>query len=667
MVYLLAWLAALPLQLVMIYNRPEEIKAHYNASTYLQVFQFDNSPLLLFLLLIAPVLTGLLVFRYLQTSHAADMEHSLPIRRETLYNTHLLSGLIFLLVPIVITALVTWAVVNGLKIDFVTNQHIIDWLKVALVANLFFFFSTVTVGMITGLSILQGLLTYILLLVPAGLSMLLFHNLQMYVYGFAGNFYIGGLNSLIPLVGLLESPNSNEIIVYLLICVALYFIGRFLYQQRHIEAAGEAITIGVLRPIFKYSVTFCTMLLVGSYFYRTQQNIAWTYLGYFLGAALGYILIEILYKKSVHVFDRRSCKGLGIYAVIAVALVGLVHSDFTGYETRMPQIDQVEYVYMDTYYNPWLRAEDSDVINQSVRGIYLDSDNVNNIMALHQQIIAQKEGARSNPLISPYRRLENICLAYQLKDGKRLYRNYVIDAKQYRQQLKPIHESLEFKTHHFDVLRVNTADVKLVDIRSEEGNKRVTLTDPQLIQEAIVVLQQDIKMQTYEEMNDSRPPWGHVEITLPKPQIADADGVIQPEAATTRIMVEPKDSYYICSVSWQKSYTGFQAWLKGTRLLDRVRLIPGEDIIHAIIEYYPEGLDENEFRTMRAGRNPKEKPEQMKITDADKIELCLFNYWTEYTSGPVYKVLFELKGGGSLIGILTPATAPDFVKQHFAG
>lgn len=583
------------------------------------------------------------------------------------HNTHLFSGLIFLLVPIVITALVTWAVVSGLKMDFVTNEHMIDWLKVALVANLFFFFSTVAVGMITGLSILQGLLTYILLLVPYGLSMLVSYNLQMYVYGFAGDFYMSGLNNLIPLVGLLESPNSNEIIVYLLICIALYLIGRFLYQRRHIEAAGEAITFGLLRPIFKYSVTFCTMLLVGSYFYRTQQNIAWTYLGYFLGAALGYILIEILYHKSVHIFERRSFKGLGAYAVIEVALLGLVHSDFTGYETRLPQIDEVEYVYMDSYYNPWLRAEDGDVINQSVRGIYLDPDNVNNIMALHQQIIAQKEGTRSSPLIGPYSRLENICLAYQLKDGKRLYRNYVIDAKQYKQQLKPIHESLEFKTHHFDVLRVNTADVKLVDISSEVGNKRVTLTDPQLIQEAIAILQNDIKMQTYEEMNASSPPWGRVELTLPKPQYADADGVIQPEAATTRFMVETKDPYYICSVSWQKSYTGFQAWLKGTGLLDQVRLIPGEDVVHAIIEYYPEGLGENEFREMRAGRNPKEKPKQLKISAADKIELCLLEYQYEYTPGPIYKVLFELKGGGSFFGVLTPATAPDFVKQHFAG
>ena len=72
----------------MISSRPEIIKVHYTASTYLRVFEFNNSPLSLFLLLMAPVLAGLLIFRYLQTGKAADLEHSLPIRRETLYNTH---------------------------------------------------------------------------------------------------------------------------------------------------------------------------------------------------------------------------------------------------------------------------------------------------------------------------------------------------------------------------------------------------------------------------------------------------------------------------------------------------------------------------------------------------------------------------------------------------
>ena len=71
----------------MLFSRPEEMKMYYTASTYLQVLQLDYFPNLI-LILIVPVLTGLLLFRYLQANTAADMVHALPIKRETLYNTH---------------------------------------------------------------------------------------------------------------------------------------------------------------------------------------------------------------------------------------------------------------------------------------------------------------------------------------------------------------------------------------------------------------------------------------------------------------------------------------------------------------------------------------------------------------------------------------------------
>ncbi len=670
MVYLLAWLSAVPLQLVMIYSRPEIIKVHYTASTYLRVFEFNYSPVSLFLLLMAPVLAGLLVFRYLQTGKAADMEHSLPIRRETLYNTNLLSGLVLLLFPVVITALLTWAVVTWFKIDFVQGQDILNWLKVALTANLLLFSSTVAVGMITGMSALQGLLTYILLLVPSGLTLLVLHNLKMYLYGFAYDYFSVDLERLSPLLNLtyvnLNLTNS-DIIIYLLASISLYFIGRYLYRVRPIEAAGDAVTLGPLRPLLQYSVTFCTMLLVGSYFYSTQQSMAWTYAGYFLGALLGYILIEILFHKSVHIFTWQRFKGLGVYAVIALALLGLIRSNFIGFETRLPQIDEVKYVYMDYSFYPLLQAKDeSRTANQAPQAIYVDRDNIAHILALHREIIAKREEAKSNPTIDQNIRQERICLAYQLNDDKMLLRYYLVDSSRFTEQFKPIYESLEYKTHKYEVLRINPMDAKLVDIRSQVGNKRVSITDPQLIQEAIAVLQNDIKMQSYEEMTDTKPPWGHVEITLPGEQTDT--GAVRAETVESTMETTPKKGYYNVTVQWQKSYYGLESWLKGKGLYNQVRLLPGQDIVHAFIEYFPQGMDDAEFRIMKADQDFGERPGQLKVTETDKLELCLQSY-QEYhkTKGAVYMVYFRLNSGSILTGILTPSSAPDFVKQHFAG
>jgi ABC-2 type transport system permease protein len=671
-VYLLALLAMVPLQLVMKYFRPEEIKAHYNAHTYLQILQFDYSPVTLILLLIVPVLTGLLLFRYLQSGKAADMEHTLPIRRETLYNTHLLAGLIFLFVPIILTALLSWAVVSGLRIDFVQDRDIVAWLIAALLGNLLFFMSAVAVGMFTGLSTLQGLLTYILLLVPSGLTFLLVDNLRMYVYGFPCDYYALNLEKLSPLLRLPMSGLSlqnHEIIMYLLISLAVYFVGRYLYRRRQVEMAGDAITFEVLRPIFKYSVTFCTMLLVGSYFYSSQQSMAWTYFGYFLGAALGYVLIEILLNKSLYVFDRQRFKGLGIYSLVVIGLIALLYTDITAYEKRLPEMSQVENIYMDRNFHALLYADDPGrpAYRRLQPPIYAEKDNITHIMDLHREIIAHRGEEKGVFPSDQNSRPERICLAYQLKNGKRFYRYYDINAAFYQEHLKPIYESREYKTHQYEALRLNPGDIKLVDIRSRDGNKHVSIADPKMIQQAVNVLQNDIYAQSYEEMTSPGSPWGYIEITLPKEKADNNDGSIWPEAAD-RYFGEVQNPYYNISLSWQKSYVNFEQWMQSMGLYEKARLLPGEDVIHAIIEYAPQGLNESNYRIMKAtGEYVEEKPGQLKITAPDKLEICLRNYQDQYTKGPLYKVIFQLKNGTLIFGILTPATAPDFVKQHFVG
>ena len=142
--------------------------------------------------------------------------------------------------------------------------------------------TSVATGMFTGISSVQGILSYILLLLPVGLLFLLLHNLNMYVYGFAYDYYYStNLDVLSPLVRVFESLSSyslqsSEIIAYLLISAALYGIGLYLYKRRQLETAGTAITFPILRPLFKYGVTFCFMLLLGSYFRSTQNTAIWT-------------------------------------------------------------------------------------------------------------------------------------------------------------------------------------------------------------------------------------------------------------------------------------------------------------------------------------------------------------------------------------------------------
>jgi ABC-2 type transport system permease protein len=149
--YLLALLAIVPLKIFMLYSRTQDLRTN-DTTAYLRIFQFDYySPIQILVLIVVPVLTGLLLFRYLQDSRAADMAHALPVRREALYNTHVVTGIIFLFVPLILTALVSWALVSGLGIEDVKGINILTWLANCLLFNLLFFICSMAETMVLAL------------------------------------------------------------------------------------------------------------------------------------------------------------------------------------------------------------------------------------------------------------------------------------------------------------------------------------------------------------------------------------------------------------------------------------------------------------------------------------------------------------------------------------
>ncbi|PKM76963.1 MAG: hypothetical protein CVU90_09510 [Firmicutes bacterium HGW-Firmicutes-15] len=671
--YLLALLLSIPLKILMMSSQTENANIN-DLYMYLRIFLFDqNSPLQLMLLILVPVLTGLLLFRYMQTSPAADMAHSLPIKRETLYNTHITAGIIFLFVPLIITALVSWAVIAGLGIETVTGLHILTWLGISLLFNLLFFMTSVATGMFTGMSVVQGVLSYILLLLPTGLLELLLHNMKMYTHGFAYSYYSHNIN-LSPLLRLTDISSyalqAAEITAYLLVCIALYVAGRFFYQRRQLEAAGNAITFDLLSPIFKYGVTFCSMLMLGSYFYGTQnESMGWTYIAYFLGSLLAYFLCEILLNKSLHVFSFKILKGYGAYSLIIIMLLAGLHIDFVGYEKRQPALADVESVYMDnSFYSLYEKnrprvtyPENNDPYFENrldrPMPVYTEADNLANIYSLHQKIIANK-AAEKGSLFSDNRKLqyEKVCLAYNLKNGQRVYREYSITTPMYAKTLKPIYEATEYKALHNEILRIDPAKINLISINVPDTTKNVKLVTPEQIKQAIDALQKDTLNQTYEEMTSNRPGWANIEMLVNDKHSYENHG----------------DNMQAYNLSWNKSYANFEQWLKKNGLYNQARIIPGEDIVYAIVERNAAntGKDMAKSRvkvipTLQLLIQDLEKePGILKITDQDQLELCLRNYTS--VEQPTYNMFFVLKNGNILWGGFSEDDAPDFVKEHFA-
>ncbi|MGI9951869.1 DUF6449 domain-containing protein [Moorellaceae bacterium AZ2] len=505
-----------------------------------------------------PVILGVLLFQYLHSGRAVAVMHSLPCSRLTLFCSHSIAGLVLLFLPVTFTGLVL-AVINmttPLK-ECYSLLDIFRWMGMTALFDTLVFALTALVGMFTGNTVAHLAFTYILQLLPNGLHVLVVENLSNLLHGYTAVSYPGELRYNFPLMMFASGTRSDiftagTVAAYLLAAVATFAAAFFIYRLRQVEAAGDVVAFPLLRPVFKYGVTACAMLLAGAYFANAYKGafpvIIW---GYVLGSFLGYFTAEALLQRSLKVWS--SYRGyLGYGAVIAVLLAGMA-ADVTGYVRRVPDPEEVQKVYFGSNLGAWIhleRLKDVEKWDPRYEGetFFEDRSNIEYITRLHRELAVNPDEKTG---LTRY-------IIYTLADGGYLARRYQVNERQYASFLKPIYESLEYKRARFPVVSQDPAGIKMIEIDDYRVPKNaVILTDREEIQEFMARLKQDVLDATFEELTGGDRDYVHI-------TTVDADG---------------RSNHYILL----DSYRSVIAWLKEKGYYEDIVLLP-EEVEYAVLE-----------------------------------------------------------------------------------
>ncbi|MBW9145419.1 ABC transporter permease [Clostridium sp. CM027] len=587
-----------------------------------------NNNILLMSTAVIPVLTAILLFRYIQNKKSVDMIHALPIKRVKLYDNHIFIGILLLVLPVIITALSSLLLkeslnLNTANIHFTVN-NVMFWAGLTILFNIVIFLSSVLVGMFTGLSTAQGILTYIFLFLPLGLTALISYNLDFFIYGIASNYYINNsIEFFSPITRFLTNTpmTSMEIFIYIILCIILYLVARFAYHKRNLEAASNVVAFKHLQPVFKYGITFCCMLVGGTYFKSGGYDIRFIILGYVIGSVIGYIIAEIIITKSLRIF--RNIKGYFMYAGIIALLALVINSDIIGYEKRIPTIENIDSIVIDNgfYYTTSLK-EDNPI------SAYHEIQTLNNIVKLHSKLITDKKTLKYASNTN-----KQFDILYNLKNGKQIKRQYNIPQDEYGKYLKPIYESKEYKEFHNSILNTDYKSIDKISINSRYKNNGITIANQTKIKEATDILKNEALNETYESIIDSRDSWASIDILLSNDE---------------RI-----------NLSWKKSYKEFENWLKQNGYYSKARILP-EDIDYAIIEKRNPSNPHGGINLSDETVNVK----RLKITDKTKLETCLTNY-SQNVEGQ-YALGLHMKNGDDITYLnIETAYVPDFVREYF--
>ncbi len=368
------------------------------------------------------ILTAMVMFSYLYDSRSCGVMSSLPTRRESMFLTVWLTGIVPMLLADLLAALVSAALYLGRGLSLLA---LLKWLTVAVGTNLAFYGGAVFCAMLTGSLLILPVVYVLLNLAAIVAESCLRQILDVLVYGLDSQRGLS-LLWLSPAAKLLNSLNVGTqdgivwelyglewIVIYALAGLILSALALLLYQKRRMEAASDTVAIPVLKPLFRYCMSLGTalvfaavvysILLGGSFHGRTA---AWLILALLLlGAALGWFAAEMLIRRTVRVFPGKWKGLLAVCAALAL-FVCAAEYDLTGFESRIPAPEELQSVTVRTGGDHTLTQADS----------------IEKAVALHRSLVEHK--TEHEPDIHYYG--DRLDLEYELKDGTIMRRSYYL-------------------------------------------------------------------------------------------------------------------------------------------------------------------------------------------------------------------------------------------------
>ncbi len=416
--------------------------------------------------IIASAVTAMLIYRFAHSKKQAIFTHGLPVTREENFISTALAGLTLMAAPVVLNTLIlTVMTFTGYGYLFTAGECMI-WMGVNLLCIFVMFAYSTFAAMLTGnsfaVAVLNFLLHVFLVLIALGFSSIA----MAFLYGYADtNTVLNFFAENNPVVWIVEVTDNvcdtpsfvdaSKVILHSLAAVILYALSLVLYKKRKMETAEDVAAFAVLNPIFKYLLTFILSLAAFGFCMSIGKNLPTIIMASLIVSALVYFGSEMALKKTLKVW--RAYKGyLGFLAVYALILAITAFTSLFGYETRIPDLSDIDKVAVYQYY---YRGEEPFVDNEEIEKYAL---------ALHREIL-EGEDAKEKWCAGDTRQT-NIHIKYKLRNGRTIHRRYGIDNNKKREIMNELYKHEDYKIANEGIFSEEIKDIRSIRINHSSSS-----------------------------------------------------------------------------------------------------------------------------------------------------------------------------------------------------
>ena len=357
------------LGLFLLYTDRSSYRDYYFAHNMTQLLPIMGVVNLFYAPLVAQ-----LVFGDLYNSRMCNMLHAMPMRREGWFAAHVVSGVLFSLIP---TAIMTVAATPllmgsifekgwqiGLLVFLGTNLQYLCFFGIAVFATMCNRFTMAAgYGLINaGAYICYWLIDTIYTPMLFGIvtPTTLAENLTPMGHMSNHTFIDADNRSLLrdkfgdELKGAVAQFQATDEWWRLWACAAVgigfLLVALLLYRKRHLECAGDAVAFRCLKPVFQVLCSVFVMTAAQFFLYSFLGLRDQNYVVLAVGLIVGWFIGKMLIERSTRVFRLQNWYGLGALSAALVLTLVCTHFDVLHIEERMPKFERIKSVRISTNY-----------------------------------------------------------------------------------------------------------------------------------------------------------------------------------------------------------------------------------------------------------------------------------------------------------------------------
>lgn len=355
------------------------------------------------------LVAAMLAFGYLFVPRYVNTMHSLPVGREGLFLTGVLSGLSLMVLSLLLAGVAA-------LLRFHDWYSVLCWLGKVLMCYFYGFslgaLSAVLAGTRLGAVTIWGLLAF----GPCILEFLLKDAACSVLWGVERSGLV--LEILSPLI---YSPGGAAYMAWVdVACFGLLILALFLNRVRKTEATGDFAAFFWLNPVIKLILTLMGGILLGTLLASVmgiRQDGSETFLRTLMwllpGLLIAGITAEMLVSRTVRVFSAKYLLRYGLYMTAAFSVMLLLSLDVFGVVSCVPATEEIDGVRCSLWPNSYGYYEECMTVS--------DENVLQTVTSLHREILDHRDELSSGDGV-----VEKISIIYTLKDSSVLTRTYQV-------------------------------------------------------------------------------------------------------------------------------------------------------------------------------------------------------------------------------------------------